>query len=108
MSDLVDLTSWGPNHGEDIVQESFLLAFQKLHHVRKPESFRCWLYRLVLHVGYRYRKEQPQWTELDHHPVPESNPEDVINAIQLQKSIGESEGRRQKHPYPQRGRLTLL
>lgn len=63
---------------EDVVQDSFLVAFQRLRECRQPERFRYWLLRIVRNRAYNvadYRKlrrheawsetEAPLSTELD-------------------------------------------
>ena len=77
----------GPEHCDDVLQESYLLVFQKIHQVREPARFRSWLYRLVLYVAYRYRKREPKWEQIDTDLEGGAQPEDVLNTIELQKAL---------------------
>lgn len=54
----------GPDHCEDVLQESYLLVFRKIAQVKRPEAFMGWLCRLVMHVAYRYNKKYPETDEL--------------------------------------------
>lgn len=33
---------------QDIVQETFLNAFQSLHHLKEPKYFSTWLYKILI------------------------------------------------------------
>lgn len=77
----------GPKHCEDVLQESYLLVFQKIHQLREASRFRSWLYRLVLHVAYRYRKKEPGWDEIGSEVVDGAQTEDILNTIELQEAL---------------------
>ena len=74
---------------EDIVQESFIKAFMKLHQFKGEVTFGAWLKRIVINKcidALKSRKQQ--LTELDevHLKVVDANPEDewlVEDAITL-------------------------
>ena len=47
------------NEAEDIMQESFLNAFMKLHSFKREVTFGAWLKRIVINNSiYHYRKQQ--------------------------------------------------
>lgn len=48
-----------PHQVDDVVQDSFLIVYQKLHHLQKPEAFQAWLSRIVIHAAHALRKKQP-------------------------------------------------
>ena len=54
-----------PHQVDDAVQEAYLVVFQKIHHLRKPEAFQAWLCRIVLHVCYALKKKCPPTEELN-------------------------------------------
>lgn len=62
-----------PHQVDDAVQEAYLLVFQKIQHLRKPEAFQAWLCRIVLHVCYALKKKTPLTAEPDEAvSVPDS------------------------------------
>ena len=64
---------------EDVVQETYLIAYQKLHHLRDPQAFQGWLVRIALHVTYSVRKKTPLLAEPDQHV---SSPDSTLAATQ--------------------------
>lgn len=50
---------------EDVIQETYLVAYQKLHHLRDPDAFQAWLVRIALHVAYALRRKTPLLAEPD-------------------------------------------
>ncbi len=78
---------------EEIVKESFLSAFQKLHTFRNDTSFGAWLKRIVINKSLDYiKKKKLETSELDEQllDVPEEqddselmySPEEVQKAIE--------------------------
>jgi RNA polymerase sigma-70 factor (ECF subfamily) len=55
----------GPDQVEDALQESYLVVYQKLHHLRNPEAFQAWLVRIVLHVCYAIARKTPRLAASD-------------------------------------------
>lgn len=55
-----------PDQVEDAMQESFLVVYQKLHHLREPDAFQAWLVRIVLRVCYAIAHKTPLVAEADH------------------------------------------
>lgn len=54
-----------PDQIDDALQESYLVVYQKLHHLRDPDAFQAWLVRIVLHVCYAIAKKTPLLAEAD-------------------------------------------
>jgi RNA polymerase sigma-70 factor (ECF subfamily) len=55
---------------EDVVQETFLLAFEKLDQLSEPSAFRSWLVRIAIsrvHRRYRARKWRSLFRIWSHH-----------------------------------------
>jgi RNA polymerase sigma factor (sigma-70 family) len=50
---------------EDLLQESFILAFRSIGQLRDPASFGGWLKRIVINECIRYSKKKVRWQELD-------------------------------------------
>lgn len=61
---------------EDVVQESFLEAYNSIHHLESPNKFGPWLKQIVRHQCYRVmRKRQNSLVafEPDTHPNPQGS-----------------------------------
>lgn len=60
---------------EDVVQEAYLTAFQKLGCLRDPSAARAWLTRIVLNIAYdwarRSKHEPTARSEVPEAPAPE-------------------------------------
>lgn len=61
-----------PHQVDDAVQEAYLVVFQKIHHLQKPEAFQAWLARIVIHVCYALRKKTPLTAEPDDVSSPDT------------------------------------
>lgn len=48
------------DEGDDLYQESLLTALKKIRTLRQPESFRPWLYRIIVNC-FRNRRRDPWW-----------------------------------------------
>jgi len=46
-----------PNKAEDLLQETFLLAFRSLHQLKNPAGFRHWLLALARNVGVDHARK---------------------------------------------------
>lgn len=55
---------------EDIVQDAFAIAFEKLRHLREPEKFRSWLFTIVRRLCAKEIRRGPKETSLDRVPDP--------------------------------------
>ncbi len=51
------------NDAEDLLQESFLLAFRNLAQLKDPIQFGGWLKRIVVNECIRFGKKQVYWNE---------------------------------------------
>lgn len=49
----------------DAIQETYLICYQKLHHLREPKAFLGWLVRIAIHSAYALRKKNPLLAEAD-------------------------------------------
>lgn len=77
----------GPNHSDDVLQESYLLVFRKIQQVHKPEAFMGWLCRLVLHICYRHKKKNPIEGEVPEQVSQTARPEAVLDSIVLSRAL---------------------
>ena len=73
---------------EDVVQEAYLVVFQKLHHLRKPEAFQAWLCRIVLNVCHAVRKRHPPTAELDEQAQSPDSTIRVDNHSAMREALG--------------------
>ena len=56
---------FGPRDAEDIVQDAFVKAFQKLNTFRGTSCFYTWLYRIAFNTAVSYQRRQNPTTSLD-------------------------------------------
>lgn len=50
---------------EDLLQESFVLAFKNINQLKLEKNFGGWLKRIVVNECIRYGKKKIRWSELD-------------------------------------------
>lgn len=53
------------NDAEDILQESFIIAFQKLHQLKEEHLFGGWLRKIVVSECIRFAKKHFYWSDWD-------------------------------------------
>ena len=52
-------------NAEDLLQEAFIIAFNKLHQLKDELNFGGWLRKIVVSECIRFNKKSLKWTELD-------------------------------------------
>jgi RNA polymerase sigma factor (sigma-70 family) len=72
---------------EDLLQESFVLAFSNLKQLKQEVNFGGWLKRIVVNECIRYSKKRVIWRELEdhHHELPENDQSDWIMEISFER-----------------------
>ena len=86
---------------EDIVQDSFIKAFNALESFREDSSFYTWIYRIAVNTSKNFLVSKKRKSELlnsdlseeasyEIEPVETYSPEDLLQATQLQKVITET------------------
>ena len=86
---------------EDIVQDSFIKAFNALESFREDSSFYTWIYRITVNTSKNFLVSKKRKSELlnsdlseeasyEFEPVETYSPEDLLQATQLQKVITET------------------
>ncbi|MET0465742.1 MAG: RNA polymerase sigma factor [Chitinophagaceae bacterium] len=72
---------------EDLLQESFVLAFRNLHQLKDAASFGGWLKRIIVNECIRYSRQKLRWQDLEdhHHELPEDDTGNWIREIPFQK-----------------------
>lgn len=78
-----------PHQVDDAVQETYLVVFQKLHHLRDPSAFRAWLCRVVIHVACALRKKSPRTEELDQNAVSPDPTGPVATQLALREALNQ-------------------
>ena len=86
---------------EDIVQDSFIKAFNALESFREDSSFYTWIYRITVNTSKNFLVSKKRKSELlnsdlseeasyEIEPVETYSPEDLLQATQLNKVITET------------------
>ena len=86
---------------EDIVQDSFIKAFNALESFREDSSFYTWIYRITVNTSKNFLVSKKRKSELlnsdlseeasyEVAPVETYSPEDLLQATQLKKVITET------------------
>ena len=86
---------------EDIVQDSFIKAFNALESFREDSSFYTWIYRITVNTSKNFLVSKKRKSELlnsdlseeasyEIEPVETYSPEDLLQATQLKKIITET------------------
>ena len=86
---------------EDIVQDSFIKAFNALESFREDSSFYTWIYRITVNTSKNFLVSKKRKSELlnsdlseeasyEIEPVETYSPEDLLQATQLRKVITET------------------
>ena len=57
---------------EDMAQETFIKAWQKLHTYRPVGAFRSWLYRIATNAALDVLRRQREMVDIDHLSLPAS------------------------------------
>ena len=86
---------------EDIIQDSFIKAFNALESFREDSSFYTWIYRITVNTSKNFLVSKKRKSELlnsdlseeasyEIEPVETYSPEDLLQATQLKKVITET------------------
>ena len=86
---------------EDVVQDSFIKAYQALESFREDSSFYTWIYRITVNTSKNFLVSKKRKSELlnsdlsedasyEIEPVETYSPEDLLQATQLKKVITET------------------
>ncbi len=72
---------------EDLLQESFVLAFKNLKQLRQEVNFGGWLKRIVINECVRYSKKKVYWKELEeqHYELPGNDQAEWIREISFER-----------------------
>ena len=72
---------------EDVLQESYITMFQKLHYLREPRAFRSWLSRIALNVCYELLRKPPPSEPLSEQPEQAGYFEEPVDVLVLRKAL---------------------
>ncbi|RYG44476.1 MAG: sigma-70 family RNA polymerase sigma factor, partial [Chitinophagaceae bacterium] len=72
---------------EDLLQESFVLAFRNLPQLKQEINFGGWLKRIVINECIRYIQKRVRWHDLEeqHYEMPGEDMSDWISGISLEQ-----------------------
>lgn len=88
---------------QDLVQETFAIAWRARHQLRESDAARAWLYQILRREAIRYWREQEPWEEW-HDEICEAVPGNIV-ATDEQLEVLEA---LQKLSLPHREVLTLF
>jgi RNA polymerase sigma-70 factor (ECF subfamily) len=72
---------------DDIVQEVFITAFQKLRMLREPAAFAGWIVRIARNRAEDSRRSVLERMELDRHVAAGANQDDAVDAARALAAI---------------------
>ena len=86
---------------EDLMQDTFVLAFKNLDSLKENAKFQSWLFRIAQNnVFQKYRGKTPQFESIDAHdsggeststvtelPTPTKGPEDKVLSAELERIV---------------------
>lgn len=72
---------------EDVLQDSFIAAFNNLHQLKEPLLFEPWLRSIVVHECIRFTKKIVQWQPVneDHTGYPDEETIDWLRGISFEQ-----------------------
>ena len=73
---------------EDVLQESYITMFQKIHYLREPRAFRSWLSRIALNACYDIRRKTPLAESLAEQPEQAGEFQEPVDVLALRKALG--------------------
>ena len=76
-----------PDQIDDALQESYLVVYQKLHHLRDTSAFQAWLVRIVLHVCYAIAKKTPLLAEADTRAAGSDEASAITSKLDLRAAL---------------------
>ena len=77
----------GDPEAEDLVQEAFVHAWQRLGSLRKPESFPAWMRRIVVRRCLRWARRNPPREELRDSGAPGPG-EERLDVLRTERVLG--------------------
>ncbi len=74
------------NNAEDVLQDSFILAFKNLHQLKEGAQFGGWLKRIVVNECIRQTKKNWQWQDWDeqHAEISDTTEEEWWKLINIE------------------------
>ena len=76
------------HQAQDVVQEAFLTAYQKIDQLRDPAAFPAWLKRIVLTQSHRViRRKSPSMLPLDDDAAPQPDPAAEAEDRELEEQV---------------------
>jgi RNA polymerase sigma-70 factor (ECF subfamily) len=69
----------GREEAEDVVQDTFVRAYEKLNAFRQDSSFYTWLYRIAVNTAL-YRQRQRRQEPAGEPPQPSTEPSDPLGS----------------------------
>ncbi|MCU4155379.1 sigma-70 family RNA polymerase sigma factor [Carboxylicivirga sp. A043] len=67
---------------EEVVQESFMKAFEKMHMFKRQSKFSTWLYRIIVNIAFRKLDKEKKWKNEPLVSVADTIEENTFDALE--------------------------
>ena len=78
---------------DDLAQEAFVTAFERLHQLEQPDRFAGWLAAIVRSEGLMWRRRrltQPTFMELDESILPAEPDGDSVRRASIRDAVADA------------------
>ena len=55
----------GLGHADDVLQETALQIYKEIRHLREPQVYRAWVYRVLTRIAFRHLRKDKQWRHME-------------------------------------------
>ena len=72
---------------EDVLQETYITMYKKIHYLKEPKAFRSWLSRIALNVCYDLLRKTPPSEPLSERPEQAGEFQEPVDVLSLRKAL---------------------
>lgn len=72
---------------EDVLQETYILMFRKLHYLQNPEAFLSWLTRIALNVCYNWQRRVRPTESLDSQELESQAQDEPLDVVAIRRTL---------------------
>ncbi|MFT3825960.1 MAG: sigma-70 family RNA polymerase sigma factor [Chitinophagaceae bacterium] len=79
------------NDAEDVLQESFIIAFNNLHQLKEAGLFEPWLRKIVVNECIKYTRRKVRWHDMEDNiaDLPEESDSGWLEVLSFEQIHGE-------------------